>query len=146
MLVLPETNTNTRMISSCLKDCNVIDVYKNTNTLSKYLKRKKNNSSSTQPCIYTIPCSSCDKMYIGETIDLERRMKQHKDALRKGDENSALFHHRQNENHLINPSNIKKILNVEEVQKRKLIESVLIHNTENINIHRSNYHLDKIAQ
>ena len=145
LLVLPETNCNTKMLSSCLKDCNIVDVYRNTNTLAKSLKKKKNHSCGTQACIYTIPCSSCNRMYIGETIDLERRKKQHKDALRKGDENNALFYHRQNENHLINPNNIKKILNVGEVQKRRLIESLLIQNTENINIHRSNYHIDKIT-
>ena len=91
-----------------MKDCNIVDVYRNTTTLGKSLKKKKKHSGCNHPCIYAIPCSSCHKMYVGETIDLERRKKQHKDALRKGDENNALFHHRQNENHLINPNNIKK--------------------------------------
>ena len=45
--------------------------------------------------VYEIPCSTCDKSYIGETIRrLGSRLKEHKDACRKCEKDkSALAEH-----------------------------------------------------
>ena len=37
---------------------------------------------------------------------------------------------------------MRRILNIRDVEKRKLLESVLIHNTDNYNIYKSNFKLD----
>ena len=95
-----------------------------------------------EPCIYKIDCNSCDRFYVGETIDFQRRKKQHSDDLRNGVVTNPLFKHRQDENHRINVINMEIIEKVPNVEKRRLIESILIQNTKNINIYKSNYKLD----
>ena len=81
-------------------------------------------------------------MYVGESFDLERRKNQHRDSLRKGDLNSALFQHRNKNNHRICIEDTHKILSVENTEKRKLLESFLIQNTDTYNIYRSNFKVD----
>ena len=117
-------------------------VFRNTNKMQQYFHRKQNNSENSKACIYEISCQDCPKTYIGETIDFERRKRQHNDSLRRGDRNSALFQHRNEYNHRIQTNNMRRILNIRDVEKRKLLESILIHNTDNYNIYKSNFKLD----
>ena len=84
-------------------------------------------------------------MYIGETIDLTRRKREHRDALRRGDVNSAVFQHLANEEHPINIDNISEIIGIENTEKRKLIESILIQNCKTFNLHQSNHKLDRFV-
>ena len=53
--------------------------------------------------VYEIPCSICDKSYIGETIQrLGLRLKEHKDACRKCEKDkSALAEHAWDKGHPI---------------------------------------------
>ena len=37
---------------------------------------------------------------------------------------------------------MRRIITIKEVEKRKLLESILIHNTDNYNIYKSNFKLD----
>ena len=79
--------------------------------------KKQTSSDLPKPCIYSIPCNNCNKTYIGETNDLERRKKQHTDSIRRGDVNSALFQHMQNENHSININGTNIISNLINTEK-----------------------------
>ena len=63
---------------------------------------KREQSLSNKPCIYKLPCTSCDKVYIGESIDFMRRKLEHRDANRRGDENNAAFKHMTEENQPFN--------------------------------------------
>ena len=124
-----------------LERCQITPVYKNTNTIKKHLV-KKTRTQSNKPCIYEIPCRDCNKKYIGESIDINRRKKQHQDSLNKGDVNSALHKHRVNEDHFIQLDGMKSILNVDNVDKRRILEAILIQNVENFNFHTSNCNID----
>ena len=84
-------------------------------------------------------------MYIGETIDFERRKREHRDAIRRGEINSSLFQHMQQDNHSINFVDMRKIVNIEEVERRRLVESILIQNTDTYNIQQSNFKLDQLT-
>ena len=117
-------------------------MFKNTNTILKSVSMKRQPVRENEPCIYKINCNSCDRFYIGETIDFQRRKKEHSDALRNGVVTNPLFKHRQDENHRINVNDMEIVKKVHNVEKRRLIESILIQNTENINIYKSNYKLD----
>ena len=108
----------------------------------KTMLAKPQNSESEKPCIYKLPCGSCDKVYIGESIDLERRTREHRDAIRKGDNNSAVFKHMTQKNHPIDFQNIDKLITVPDTHRRRLIEAILIQNSNNFNIHQSNFKLD----
>ena len=57
--------------------------------------RKPTKVSNSIPRIYSIQCKMCDKSYIGKTINLERRLKEHRESVRRGD-NNALFNHMSN--------------------------------------------------
>ena len=143
LLVLPETKlSNRKVLNNYLSKCNIKTVFRNTNNIKQYFHKKNNNSEEIKAAIYEISCQDCPKTYIGETIDFERRKRQHNDSLRRGDKNSALFQHRNEYNHKIQTNNMRRIVNIKNVEKRKLLESILIHNTDNYDIYRSNFNLD----
>src|SRR5678815_4346618 len=75
----------------------------------------------------------CPSVYIGETNDLPRRVKQHKHNLIKDSPNSALTVHRTLHNHKININSISPLKYINQVIKRKIIESSYICNTDNFN-------------
>ena len=49
------------------------------------------------------------------------------------------------ENHLFDFNNIRKVAEVENTEKRKLLESILIQNSNTVNMYQSNYKLDKFT-
>ena len=54
----------------------------------------KNNSSTKNSGVYSIPCNDCDLVYIGESgRDWSVRKKEHKYAFRNNDMCNALFNH-----------------------------------------------------
>ena len=140
---MPQINAGNESLKKYLKNCGIVGVNKNTSTIKKYLSTLDHHpESSIKPCIYKIDCNDCDKLYIGETIDIGRRKREHRDAVRRGDENNAVFQHLQTEEHIININNMHEIKTVSETGKRKLLESLFIQNCKNFNIHQCNYKLD----
>ena len=117
LLVLPQTQSNNSILNQYLTKCNITAVFKNTNTVKKYLK-KKEPLKDDQSCIYEIPCKDCPKKYIGKTIDFNRRKREHKDAVKKCNENSAIFHHLQSKDHVVDISGMKVVKSVNNVEKR----------------------------
>ena len=142
IVVIPQTNGNNALLKKHLKDCNVIAVFRNDNTIKKATSCFRQHPSDNSPCIYKVPCTECDEFYIGETIDLQRRKREHRDSIRKGDNNSAVFRHLRDNNHPINIDHTIEISHITNTEKRKLTESILIQNSNNFNIHQSNYKLD----
>ena len=92
--------------------------------------------------VYQVPCKDCDSVYIGETVDFKRRKYQHKYSLQVGDENSALHRHRISNNHRIGLEEMKLLIKEDNVNKRQFIESFLIKNVNNFNVHNNNVLLD----
>ena len=72
-------------------------------------------------------------MYIGETNDLPRRLKQHSHDLTKNEQNSALTAHRSSEGHRIGTSSASSLKYINHITKRKIVESLYIYNTNNFN-------------
>lgn len=65
------------------------------------LVRNKSIVSSTAG-VYKVPCEDCQLVYIGEAgRDLDTRIKEHKYAVRTGNNNNAIFKHIENTNHRI---------------------------------------------
>ena len=141
LLLMPQTTSDNTYINTYLKDNQIVGVYKNMSTIKTMLNKVK-IPESEQPCIYKLPCMSCDKVYIGESIDFERRKREHRDAIRKGDNNSAVFKHLSQENHPIDFNNMEKLITIPDTHRRKLIEAILIQNSKNFNGHQSNFKLD----
>ena len=122
--MIPQTSANHFNVKTYLRNCNVVPIFKNSNTLKSLMSKNLRETDSNQPCIYKVPCNGCEKVYIGETIDIERRKREHKDSIRKGDCNSAVFQHLQKTNHGVSINNTIEVTHVGNTEKRKRIESV----------------------
>lgn len=67
--------------------------------------------------MYSVPCFKCKSVYIGKTLDIERRIYQHHYNLRTGDGNSAIYIHRKFNNHNNNIIEfLKPVLNYEVIK------------------------------
>ena len=105
-------------------------VFKYTNTLKNILI--KNSPPNDNNIIYKIPCTDCNKIYIGQTSKgLDVRIKQHQYNVRQHHTNSAIFQHSFNEDHRINWHNSNKIIKSNNYFERNIIESFLIDCTNN---------------
>ena len=144
LLVLPYNNSFNNM-AYILKTLDINVAFKNNTTIKTTLI--KNSPVCCKGCVYEIPCKSCSKVYIGQTgKDLSDRLRQHKQSIRYGQENSAIFTHVRDHNHNIDWDNAKKLINnCNDIQTRNIIESCLIkENFENtMNISQGLYRLDK---
>ena len=84
--------------------------------------------------VYEIPCQDCEKVYIGETgRSLQKRMTEHKAAVRRGDRNNGIIVHAWDEDHRTDweGANIKEV--EQQLWKRKALEAVHIHMQPNTN-------------
>ena len=76
--------------------------------------------------VYEIPCQDCER--VGETgRSLQKRMTEHKAAVRRGDRNNGITVHTWDEDHRIDweGANIKEV--EQQLWKRKALEAVHIH-------------------
>ena len=108
----------------------------------------KNSPKCTDCCIYKIPCS-CGKFYVGQTCKtLQTRLKQHKNSVRYGHENSAVFCHLRDNDHPINWQGSKELIFSNDFYSRNILESILIKLTknENINISSGLFNIDPINE
>src|SRR5678815_5517558 len=97
----------------------------------KIFKPRTHSDSFTSQCVYKIPCANCNNLYIGETHDFPRRNYQHKYDLLQDNPNSALTLHRSTHDHNININHMTPIIHIDNLQLRKLSESLsLIHISE----------------
>lgn len=101
-----------------------------------------NNSESG---IYKINCMGCSKFYIGESDNVKRRQYQHRYDLQIDSQNSALVKHRSESGHLMDINGLETLISVTNPAKRRLLESILIKNTENLNIAKDEIKIDSIT-
>lgn len=139
----PDNNTDNLLIVNA----NINLKINNTKTVSSYKNYKRifkpqTNSQTRDFAIYSISCNTCNKKYIGETVDLKRRTYQHAYDLRTFNQSSPLVQHTLNQAHQINIKNPTKLSSIGNLKKRKLIESYVIRNTNNINRDRGSYTID----
>ena len=87
----------------------------------------QNSPDENKGCVYSIPCNRCDQFYIGQTGKfLEKRLEQHKQSVRYGQENNAVFCHVRDFNHSINWQETKKIGSSNNILEQNIIESRFI--------------------
>ena len=90
--------------------------------------------------VYKIPCSGCNRSYIGETHrGLQKRLSEHQRDLRLGNDSNALVIHRDEHNHLPDLGKAEIIRTVNGRTRRKIVESIFIAATNNINIRESSH-------
>ena len=96
--------------------------------------------------IYRIKCTDCNYSYFWETCDLKRRIYQHSYSKRTWDLNNAIVKHMWEKDHRMDIDNANIIIREQDKNKRKLIESIIINNTNNINIDKCNHNLNKFSE
>ena len=68
-------------------------ILKPQSTLKRQLVRVKQKmpKEKKKEVVYQVPCEDCPKVYIGETkITLKMKISEHKQAVKKGDENNQI--------------------------------------------------------
>ena len=145
LLVLPYDAKLTDVVN-ILKRFNVNVAFRNNATVRS--KLIKNSPVSQEGCVYSIPCNSCDMVYIGQTSkELGIRIKQHQYNVRTGQENSAIFQHLSLYDHPINWNGAKSIVKCSNAQIRNIVESSFIKHSikRNMNLNLGLYKLDEFA-
>ena len=120
-----------------LKKAGIDLVFTYPNTTRKALIHNNYNlvEKSSPPCIYTIPCGVCPKVYIGETgRTLEKRIGEHKNDVRLARDSNACFVHMRNEGHNINWKEAKVVHKSSNGYERKMLEALMIQKISNFNL------------
>jgi hypothetical protein len=105
----------------------VIFGFKKGLTLGKlFMKNFKGKDLMDIGVIYKLTCNTCDQVYIGQIkLNVNERMKQHKDGLRKPDISRAADHMILNNNHIINFDK-PEIIGRDSHRKRREIKETLL--------------------
>ena len=78
--------------------------------------------------VYEVPCGECDSVYIGETSrTLEKRLSEHKNAVKKNDTNNGIAVHAWNLQHQVNWEAAETIATEGHYWKRRVLEALHIH-------------------
>ena len=113
-----------------LKPLGISVIFKFENCLRNILIN--NSPKNDTNIIYKIPCCDCNGIYLGQTSKpLEIRIKQHKSYVKNYNNNSAIFRHIFEEDHIINWENSSKIININNFLERNIVESFLINSISN---------------
>lgn len=136
-------NTLTLNTNLNLKFNNLQIVNKYNNTFKKIFKPNIKTTSELSG-IYAIPCRNCNNVYIGESSDIKRRQYQHSYDLRTYHTESPLIAHQIHTAHAIDSKDLTVIKHTTNHNKRKLLESYAIHNTNNYNRDRGSYTMDHL--
>ena len=132
-LVLPYIPGLSENISTSCKKLDVRIAFSSKRTLRTSLSHLKIPTPPMEKVgvVYSIPCE-CRRTYIGETgRSLKTRLLEHKRAIKIGDPRNAISVHVHETRHRILWDNSIILLTEENLQRRKLRESILIRTTPN---------------
>ncbi|CAF4195564.1 unnamed protein product, partial [Rotaria sordida] len=95
------SNKIKNIIKSLFPTFEIIFGYKKGTTLAKlFTKNFKGKDPMEIGVVYKLTCKTCDQVYIGQTkLNINERMKQHKEGLRKPETSRAADHMINNKNH-----------------------------------------------
>ena len=117
-------------------------VQSNNDSIKSFLRHKITKSNSDNAGIYKVGCSDCSDVYIGESDNISRRIQQHKYDRVNLNNNNPIVKHIINNNHTINFNNTEVIKKVSNVKQRKLLESLFIQNSNNMNVYSNSINFD----
>ena len=96
-------------------------VYNSTATIKSYLRNSVTKGYPRQSGVYKVPCS-----YIGKSDNIDRRLQQHKNDFSNNNRNNPIVKHTSEINHPVNIENASIVQFVNDIKRRKLIESLKI--------------------
>lgn len=131
---LPFIKGTTDKIGRILRRRNIQVVYKPHEQMTKYLRKEKDKIPLEAQGVYQIPCSTCEKVYVGQTNRrISVRLEEHKNAVLKKVTTSALVQHIQETKHEIAFNNTKILANEEHSRRRIIREAIEIERRINMN-------------
>lgn len=104
-------------------------VFKPIKTLRHMLLNVKNKvpDQKKKGVVYLIPCRECEEGYVGETgRTLQKRIEEHKTAVRRGDEKNGIAVHVKKTNHTINWAEASVLKSEPQYWRRRVVEAVSI--------------------
>ncbi|CAF1208252.1 unnamed protein product [Rotaria sordida] len=121
------SNKIKNIIKSLFPTFEIIFGYKKGTTLAKlFTKNFKGKDPMEIGVVYKLTCKTCDQVYIGQTkLNINERMKQHKEGLRKPETSRAADHMINNKNHVIDFSK-PEIIGRDIHRKRREIKETLL--------------------
>ena len=145
-IILPY-NASIHSVSNLLPKDQINVTFNYPNSLFKQIVNVHHRTKTDiSPGVYKLPCRDCDEVYWGQTgRDLSTRLKEHKNSIRYGQENSAVFLHTSTKNHRIDWSNAAIIFKSHCNFKRKIIESSFIKHHPNFNTSKGQWSPDSIT-
>ena len=129
-----------------MRNSNFKVAFNNPGTIGRTLIRNK-PKQNIEAGVYEVPCKepNCEKSYYGETgRSIDIRMKEHRNDIRRGNNQNALFNHMETSNHCIDFDSKKLVFPSEDYIERRIVESCLIDSKKNFNILAGHFKLNPI--
>ena len=130
ILHIPFIKNFSGFLGSEFKKLNIGVVMKKGRTIGSVLMHLKPQRAQTETkdIVYGIQCSTCKKMYIGETGQkICQRRKQHQSDVRRKIKTNGIYNHlKENPDRSINWENQKILMKEANWRLRKIKESILI--------------------
>ena len=117
-------------------------MYNSTTTIKSYLRNSVTKGYPRQSDVYKVPCSACNKQYIGESNNIDRRIQQHKNDIRNNNRNNPIVKYISELDHPVNIENSSIAQFVNDIKIRKLIEFFRIKNRNNFNVYQCSVSID----
>lgn len=115
-------------------------------SIGKLVKVKNNQNANDNSGIYAIPCTACEKVYVGESDNFKRRMREHGYSKRDGDMNSALVvHESEKPGHIVNIHESELFYPINNVEIRKVLEQFIIAQNATFNLSSASEKIDDIV-
>jgi hypothetical protein len=160
-VIIPYIHGVSERLRRVLKQHKIGTTYRPINKISQMIVHPKDKITQEDKCgvVYRIPCSNCERVYIGETgRKLSTRLSEHKKdyetsrsagvstrsiRLSSASEihKSAITDHMLQQNHLPNWTDIKILSQDENNNTRRIRESIWIRKEKNMNRDEGAYHL-----
>ena len=129
LLILPYLKNTSEQIERTCRALGVKPVFKSQCTLRRSLTRVKSARPELKKkeVVYEVPCMDCDTKYIGETgRNLQKRLMEHKAAVRRGDRKNGIAVHLQDHDHRVDWEAAKVIGQEPHYWRRRVLEALHI--------------------
>ena len=140
-ITLP-TNNITSQLKQNLENSSFQIITTTSSTIKNIVIKRKQKTSTSNACIYRVPCRECSLGYIGETSgDVKSRIYEHKRDLIKDNKLNALVQHRNLEEHNFDLRKTDIIKYIHSTNVRRCVESAIILCEKTIPQRIGHYHL-----
>ena len=129
VLCLPYVRRLSEKLEKVCAPLGIKAVFKPSNTLRQSLVhvKKRLPEEKKRSVVYQVPCKGCDQVYIGETKrNLNIRLAEHRQAVRRGDDKNGIAVHVQKCNHSIDWEGARVEQVITNYWKRRTAEAILI--------------------